>query len=166
MRKPTALMSVLGLTLLGTPAMSADPPSLSLEGVAAGSLVFPSGTECQNYEGQNVRTDGHATGLSTVLGETTLMTTHCAPEGPDIAGKATLVSADGDEVHLEYVGANAPPDPDTGVLVSLTDFTIVGGTGRFEGAEGEGTLTAYVLFEGFEDPEWVADWAWEGSISY
>lgn len=163
MRKLTVLMSVLGLALVGAPTTSAQ--SQAFEGAALGSLTFPGATECQNYEGQNLRTDGLATGLSTVLGETTLMTAHCTPEGPDIAGEATFVSAGGDEIHVEYVGANAPPDPDTAVLVSPTAFVIVGGTGRFEDARGEGTLTAYVLFEGLEDPEWLASWSWEGSLT-
>ena len=166
MRKLTVLMSVLGLTLIGAPATSAQAQPQSLEGAAVGSLTFPSGTECQNYEGQNLRTDGLATGLSTVLGQVTLTTAHCTPEGAEIAGEATLVAGGGDEIQLQYAGANAPPDPETGVLVSPADFAIVGGTGRFEGAEGEGTLTAYVLFEGLEDPEWLAGWSWEGSIDF
>lgn len=101
-----------------------------------------------------------------MLGETTLLTAHCTPEGAEIAGEATFVFADGDEIRVEHTGTNAPPDPDTGVLVSPTDFVIVGGTGRFDGAAGDGILTAFVLFEGLDDPEWLASWSWAGSLDY
>ncbi len=77
-----------------------------------------------------------------------------------------MVAANGDEVYLEYAGVSSPPDPDTGILVSATDFVIIGGTGRFEGAEGSGVFTAYVVFEGIGDPEWPVSFVWEGSIGY
>jgi hypothetical protein len=67
-------------------------------------------------------------------------------------------------VYIEYSGANSPPDPDTMTIVSSATFIIVGGSGRFEGAQGGGMLTAYVLFEGFDDFEWPASWMWEGII--
>ena len=51
-------------------------------------------------------------------------------------GERTLTAANGDEVHLTTVGTSAPAGPG---LVSFTaTFTIVGGTGRFANATGEG----------------------------
>ena len=51
-------------------------------------------------------------------------------------GERTLTAANGDEVHLTTVGTSAPSGPG---LVSFTaTFTIVGGTGRFANATGQG----------------------------
>jgi hypothetical protein len=51
-------------------------------------------------------------------------------------GERTLTAANGDELHLTTVGTSAPAGPG---LVSFTaTFTIVGGTGRFAKATGQG----------------------------
>lgn len=51
-------------------------------------------------------------------------------------GERTLTAANGDELHLVTVGTSAPSGPG---LVSFTaTFTIVGGTGRFANATGQG----------------------------
>lgn len=166
MRKLTVFGMIFGLMLMAVPAASADSTPRPFQGSAVGSVTFIPGTDCQNYGGLNFRTDGFAVGTSSHLGRTVLNTSHCSPEGPDFAGEATLVAANGDEVYIEYSGVNSPPDPDTMIIVSSTTFVIVGGSGRFDGAHGGGTLTAYGLFEGFEDFEWPASWVWEGTISY
>ena len=166
MRKLAILALALGLVMMAIPAASADSASRPFKGSVVGSVTFPTGTECENYGGLNVRTDGYATGVASHLGRTVLTTRHCSPEGPDFAGTATLVAANGDEVFIDYAGVNGPPDPDTWILVSTAEFVIVGGSGRFEGAEGGGQLIAYVLFEGFDDFEWPASWVWEGTIGY
>lgn len=165
MRKLAVLVLILGLAAIEVPAANAGT-SRPFHGSADGSVAFVPGTECQNYGGQNVRTDGSATGTASHLGRMTLTTSHCSPEGPEFAGEATLAAANRDEVYIEYAGVNAPPDPDTSVIVSTADFTIVGGSGQFEDAEGGGVLTAFVLFEGLDDPEWPASWMWQGTIDY
>lgn len=166
MRKLAILGLVFGLMTMAVPAASADSASRPFHGSVEGSLTFIPGTDCQNYGGLNVRTDGTAVGTSSHLGRMVLSTSHCSPEGPGFAGEATLVAANGDEVYIEYSGVNSPPDPDTMIILSSTTFVIVGGSGRFDGAQGGGTLTAYVLYEGFEDFEWPASWVWEGTIGY
>ena len=166
MRKTAVLALVVSIAMLAAPAASADSASRPLKGSAVGSVSFVVGTECQNYDGLNVRTDGNATGTSSHLGRTVLITRHCAPEGPQFAGTATLVAANGDEVYVEYHGTNEPPDPGTSILVSTAGFVIVGGSGRFQGAEGGGKLIAYVLSEGLAVPEWPATWVWDGTIGY
>lgn len=168
MRKLGILAIVLCLAMVSTPAAGADSGSRPFKGSAVGSVTFPMGTECENYEGANVRTDSYAIGTASHLGRTVLMSQHCTPEpGVDtIAGGMTLVAANGDKVFLDYAGVNGPPDPITWILDSNVDFIITGGTGRFAEAEGAGVMTAYVLFEGFEDPEWAVSWVWEGTIGY
>jgi hypothetical protein len=167
MRKLGILAMVLGLVLMTMPAAGADSASRPFTGSAVGSLTFPTGTECENYGGANVRTDGHATGTASHLGQTIVTTRHCTPEGPELTGgKMMMVAANGDLLYLDYEGVNSPPDPDTGILVSATDFVITGGSGRFEGAQGEGVFIAYVVFEGIGDPEWPVRFVWEGTIGY
>jgi hypothetical protein len=65
------------------------------------------------------------------------------PNGFDITGSLTLTAANGDELFVTYHATSSYPDPTTGDFSPAGTFTIVGGTGRFAGAAGGGTLTAY-----------------------
>ena len=58
MRKLATLAAVLGLTMMMAPSVDADSSSRPLSGSVDGSVSFILGTECQNYGGLNVRTDG------------------------------------------------------------------------------------------------------------
>jgi hypothetical protein len=163
--------SVVLVTGLATSA-SADPGSRPFTGSVRGEVTFTPvpDSECPPgglfYGG--LRTDSSATGTVSHLGRTVMSSRHCTPVGDLITGgHMTLVSASGDEVDIEYSGSAPFPIPGVTkvVVVSLT-FEIVGGSGRFEGADGGGTMTAHVVFEGFEDPVWPASWTWSGSIGY
>lgn len=168
MRKLGILVMVLVVAMMSIPAASAKSSSRPFKGSASGVVTFPMGTECENYGGANVRTDSDAIGRASHMGRTIVDGQHCTPEpGVDtIEGTMTLIAANGDKVFLEYAGVNGPPDPVTWILVSEVSFFITGGTGRFEGAEGSGDMTAFVLFEGLDDPEWAVTWVWEGTIGY
>ena len=168
MRKLGIFVIVLCLAMTAMPLAGADSGLRPFKGSVVGSITFPMFTECENYGGANVRTDSYATGTASHLGQVVLMSAHCTPEpGVDtIAGEMTLVAANGDEVYISYTGVNGPPDPVTWILISDVDFVITGGSGRFEGATGGGDMTAFVLFEGLDDPEWPVSWVWEGSIGY
>lgn len=170
MRRISVLMIVFVLFAVGAiPAAGARPDSRPFKGSLVGSADFIQGTgtspfACHNYKGGNLRTDSHATGTASHMGRTSMTSQHCTPEGVDISGgEMTLVAANGDEVYVEYLGT-APPS--TEVIVVDLDFTILGGTGRFEGAHGGGKMTVYVVFEGFGDFEWPATWVWDGTIGY
>lgn len=75
-------------------------------------------------------------------------------------GPGTLTAANGDEVHVLVVFQFPivevdPPIPFTGTI------TVVGGTGRFEGASGSASFT------GFQDyPGGPFSFTWRGAISY
>lgn len=58
-----------------------------------------------------------------------------------ITGTLTLTAANGDELFIDYTATTPLPDA-TGAIHPAGTFTIVGGTGRFAGATGGGTLTA------------------------
>ncbi len=168
MRKLGTFAIVLTLAVMSMPSAMADAGSRPFAGSASGTVTFPLGTECENYGGLNVRTDSDATGRALHLGRTVLDGQHCTPEmGVNtIAGELTLIAANGDKVYLDYAGVNGPPDPVTLILVSEVDYVITGGTGRFADASGSGTMTAFVRFDGIDDPEWPVTWVWEGTISY
>ncbi len=80
-------------------------------------------------------------------------------------GHLTFTAANGDAVHITYEGTAPFPDGQP-VIVADIDFVITGGTGRFADAHGVGSMTAYITFEGFEDPEWAASWVIDGTIGY
>ncbi len=84
-----------------------------------------------------------ATGNATHMGSVTMLSTDCVVQADGqimfTDGQLLLTAANGDQVNATYSGmllpgAEAP-------VYSLTgSYTVVGGTGRFEGATGSGSL--------------------------
>jgi hypothetical protein len=95
---------------------------------------------------------GTAPATGTFIGkEATLESTEkAAPEPPTytqnlIDAQAVVTRKNGDKLFIHYGGHSPAPSPDeTGIghLADDLEFTIEGGTGRFEGASGGGRLTA------------------------
>lgn len=173
MRRTMLLLAVVGLVLVGlVPTAGADPPSRPFRAVLSGAATFVApDPNCPPPPGSpvGVRTDLAATGPAWHLGLTTFTGNHCAHGSYELfVGTGTLVAASGDEVFVEYHGDGPLPAPGTEGQVHQVDaeFQIVGGTGRFEGAVGEGDLTAYLVFEGFDVPVWPGTFVWEGTIGY
>ena len=82
------------------------------------------------------------------LGATTLSTQHCNrtlsanPLVVDVSGGGAMTAANGDALAFTYVVTSAAlvgPSEPTGVDFNIA-LTFTGGTGRFEGASGSGTL--------------------------
>jgi hypothetical protein len=96
------------------------------------------------------------------------MSDHCTPPVDQIlGGQMTFLAANGDELRATYTGTVLPFELVPGAIITVDiDLVITGGTGRFEGATGEADMKAFVIFEGFPDPDWAAMWIWEGTISY
>jgi len=166
-----AISALLVMGLVAT--ASADPGSRPFKGWVRGEVAFTPVdpvTVCPPGGGLygGLRTDSSASGTASHLGRTVMTGKHCTPAGDLITGGTmTLVSASADAVYIEYSGSGPFPIPGvTKVIVVDLDFDIVGGSGRFAGAEGGGKMTAYVVFEGFEDPAWAASWVWSGTIGY
>jgi hypothetical protein len=170
-----AVLAVAGAAMLilaiAVPA-SADATVRPFRGWVAGEVSFvevpttvcaPSATV---FGG--VRTEGSAIGTSTHLGTTVMTSRHCTPAGEAFGpGTMQLVSAQGDEVWIQYTGSAPFPIPGVTTVIDATmQFQIVGGTGRFAEAVGSGTMHAEIVFEGFGDPSWPAWWAWSGTIGY
>lgn len=170
MRRPTLFLTLLAVIAMGlaVPA-SAHPDARPFTGSTSGEVIFVRDIDCPNFGG--LKTVTNTTGTASHLGRTLATGEHCTPTGAQITGgRATLVAANGDEVHLEYAGTVTPvvtaETPIDTVIVAETPYEIVGGTGRFDGATGEGDMTVELLFKGFEPVPWPATWAWSGTIGY
>ena len=165
MRKILVLSMAAALLLTAVPAAGAKPDTRPFKGSMSGSITFEVDPSCDNNP-WFMRTDSHATGNVSHLGRTTMTGSHCTPAAAAIeSGEMTLVAANGDRVFIEYGGTAFPPNED-GIVIADVSFAIVGGEGRFEGAGGGGDMTGFIVFEGLDDPEWVASWVWNGTIGY
>lgn len=92
---------------------------------------------------------GRATGLgrSTVEGASVLLPTLPTADCPLpkvalalVLDEVTLTAASGDRLRFRNAGTDCL-DPATGEIVADATYTVLGGTGRFEGATGRGTVT-------------------------
>ncbi len=170
MRRTCTTMAACALLLaaLAAPA-AADSQTRPFRGTLSGSVAFvPFTPGCSNYGGFDLSSVGDATGHVLHLGKTHLASVHCTPDigVTDITGgHLTFTAANGDAVHITYEGTAPFPDGQP-VIVADIEFVITGGTGRFADAHGVGSMTAYITFEGFEDPEWAASWVIDGTIGY
>lgn len=75
------------------------------------------------------------------LGRTTVVQSHCFDPltGEYTAGVMTLTAANGDQLFATYAGERSPEgQPEV-------QFTIAGGTGRFDGASGGGVLSVEII---------------------
>lgn len=128
-------------------------------GVASASMPVPRPFRMQSYgyvvdEGPHAGDCSFATviaeedGVATHMGEVKIKRTHCfSPfnSPPIYDGQWEAEGADGDKVYGTYEGAltftefDADGNPIRGRIDS--QFTITGGTGRFQGASGGGSVT-------------------------
>lgn len=176
MRKVMLVLAAVALLITGVVApANAGPAARPFSGNVHGMVSFvPVGPvvcpPTDLFLGV-LQTRSKATGTATHLGRTTFETQHCTPLGDQITGGTeTLTAANGDQIFVTYSG-NAPFNLGTSVPgVTVIDmsgpFTIVGGTGRFDGASGSGTMNATVLFEGLDVQYWPGTWSWTGAITY
>jgi hypothetical protein len=115
--------------------------------VTAGDLVPMHGQGSITVTGQtidpatgNVFLTTEVAGEVSHLGHTTGtgVQTLFAPDYSFVVFDATLVAADGDELFVVFEGSFVDSSGD-----SMGTFTITGGTGRFNGAEGDGTFQSF-----------------------
>jgi hypothetical protein len=98
-------------------------------------------------------------GAATHLGRYTVTLSFCShPDGTLTEGRGTFVAANGDLLNFTFHGTSAFIPPSSLDFTSFATFT--GGTGRFEDAGGEATVTGSVdLGTG------AGDGRWEGTIT-
>ncbi len=129
-----------------------------------GTLAGPGSIDLTRTDcpGGTVPVRGEGSGQATHVGRFDATFSHCSfffldPTNPHyVDGRATIIAANGDEIHATYYGYVTGPD-------TFVDFaTITGGTGRFENARG--SYVEYGTFvltaEGFD-----YEISFEGEIS-
>ena len=132
LRRVAIAISLCMTGLLAISERTAAAPGKSFTAVATGQIVvqFPcSATDiCQeaHVEGQATRI-GQFTGI---LFESVNVTTGT------YTGTATFTTPNGDSLSTTYTGTVSPPDSQGGVSF-LEDHDIVGGTGKYDGVEGD-----------------------------
>ncbi len=167
-RRLFTLLCVPLLLMLGlaAPASAADGMR-AFSGDVSGTVYFEPTTD-PSCVVVPVHAVSQGSGVATHLGPVTMTSLHCG--GNTIAGVMTLVGKHGSVV-LSYQGECTPPVPPIPPEVTCTSqFTVISGSGRFQGASGSGSSTAHVYPDlTLPDPLqgiWTAQWTFQGRIAY
>jgi hypothetical protein len=125
--------------------------------VAAGSFAADHGSgarfhvtatfhaQAVGFETCGLRVIASGTTLGTQVGAGLWAQSECVDpfsQAPNVhvVGVGTITAANGDILTVDYDATTAPPDPTTGMIHPRGTYTIAGGTGRFAGASGTGSL--------------------------
>jgi hypothetical protein len=138
-------------------AAGSRPFSAALEGRAN---PVPTSDPCvlTNTEGGT----GQAVHMGAIAWASSETVNFCSnPDGAEVQGEFILTAANGDEVFGRYETL-AHPDFGAGVITFSGHWEITGGSGRFEHATGEGTLSG----EGSLTPPFGVVANFVGAISY
>lgn len=170
------LFAVVSLSVFAViPPAAAGPVARPFTGKATADVfVGPEADGSCDYTLIGWRTDMLGVGTGAHLGAMTFAMTHCTPadseDGVGIVsgGEMTIVAANGARLDAGYEGTTDPwVFTDEGILIGATlDITITGGTGRFEEATGEMTMTGTLFVEDLAVQPYPAAMTWTGSLTY
>jgi len=134
-------------------------------GTVEGEVTFALSGECAPQPVQTVST---SQGQVAHLGRTTLATTHCpSSDGTQaLNGRAIFSAANGDQVIATYTSHTVAASPE--LIVQEGEFTINGGTGRFEHAAGRAPFTVYInpVSPPTLEAKWPIRFSFAGTISF
>ena len=151
----TALTLTAFILLATVSVMATERPfALNAKGVAT-FVTDGAG----NPVSANVSSSGTAThlGLTTTVGTITFTPDPANPGRLLTHGTGTMTAANGDTVQLELNGA-LEPSPDSPTATDKFALRLVGGTGRFAGANGTGTgVTVVNLLTGAFEITMIGD---------
>jgi hypothetical protein len=160
------IAAVLALAF-AAPAAAADPVRpFEARFTTVDSFVIPP-SDCPS--GAFLRADIVGQGEIAHLGRTQVRFTHCSwlnvetGEGWSNVGETTLTAANGDTLTLaQHATFHMSPWPDFVIsVVDTFDWTVTGGTGRFEHARGQGTGHGLGVMAEGSSVYWLS-----GTISY
>jgi hypothetical protein len=139
-----AVIAVMGVFVVASPAGASAPAAVTVPitlNYAATFEVTPGDpSPCEG-----VPITDTATGTGSHLGRFTATYPHCVNFAANtFSGTATFQASSGDLLFVLLGGSADDPTCTTICAVSFTTGTILGGTGRFEGAEGTLTGTGTV----------------------
>jgi len=121
-------------------AAAARPFSATVAETFTLAMCEPTPSVCVTVAGS-----GHATHLGLVREAAFTVSDSASDAGPDCHPETratTLTAANGDQLTLQATGRNCLTGPTT--LIAWDDYVVTGGTGRFSGASGSGTIGALV----------------------
>jgi hypothetical protein len=147
-----------------------NPHPRPLMGNMSGEATFDwiSGA-CLDVTGAPWQSFTDVSGNMSHFGRSEFHMSHCSTlDGTQLVnGAGTLVAANGDELWVTYTADLISPfTPPPVVLLYQTDFVVVGGTGRFEGASGAFLGLTYVTIESLTAEIVPTDFNFAGSITY
>ncbi len=140
-RHALALASITALGLLAAPAARSEPQARPFTAtVTTQETLAPNPAACPQLILQGTTT---GQGLATLMGRVTISATDCIALGDTqftfTNGVLLIVAANGDQLTADYSGALLPTAAYP--VYSLSgSFRITGGSGRFSGASGAGSL--------------------------
>lgn len=140
-----ALVPTLALGAVAAPIASANASAVPFqatlaEAIAPNPLCAPN-TRCTAITGIGQATHlGKSTEIANVASYITItLPGGCNPE----SRTTTLTAANGDTLTLAATGTNCPTSVPT-MKTAFDNYTVTGGTGRFAGASGSGTISATI----------------------
>lgn len=135
-RKRLSLFALVVLLSGIRPAIASESVTLpfKVKGTPVSATPHPDGTV-------DLIGRGHATHLGRYTAFVLLTITPQGPtEPPRVDGIVTMVAANGDQLYLHHFGVLTKPFPNA---EGEGSYEITGGTGRFEGASGQGAFSSH-----------------------
>jgi hypothetical protein len=132
-----AVVAIASLAVVGG-ATAADRGAGARFHIDATLHLSFTGNTCAGFPGFVVAGIGSAEG--TDIGQGPWVGTECVAALD--TGQTVVTAADGAQLELSWVSAVLSYDPVTGLIHAVGNFTVDGGTGRFAGSTGGGTITA------------------------
>lgn len=173
-----AAITVAGVSAIGTPAQ-ADNVERPFRFTSVGTITNEDFPDCdfavqtegpvflcdQEFAGVDERamhlgrTTSTATGVLTVFLAKFCLTPEGNPEGREFESKTerTIVAANGDELVISTTVTGCGDG--VGLAEPVGIYTVIGGTGRFAGASGEGEISSRTVGG-------ILDTVWTGTIAY
>jgi hypothetical protein len=135
-----ALPVAVGLALLASGTVQADPPSVPFVVVLQGS-ANPQPTEDPCILNNTETGTGQSAALGVLAWQSSEVVDLCANGNADVDGQFTLTAANGDQLSGTY-RTSAHLDFQAGVISAVGRYKITSGTGTFAGAKGKGVIAA------------------------
>jgi hypothetical protein len=135
-----ALMAVMVVVPLQASAASPVPFRATVAETFTAALCDPFPSLCITTGGR-----GHATHLGRIREAATVVSDLASNPAPGCHTETrmtTLIAANGDKIMLNATGRNCATGPTT--VTAVDAYVVTGGTGRFIGAKGSGTITATI----------------------
>ncbi len=162
------IWGVVLITASGALLAADNPKPRPFYGELSGEAVFLFNGVFTGPGMYPVETHSTGSGELTHLGLSLMTSTHCPTvTGETVGAKATITTANGDQLTAEYFVSTSNPFESIGnIAIQEGKMKITGGTGRFLNASGELKMTVSITFQGWADFSWPVQSVLVGTITY